>query len=112
MFYTARIVINLMNQERNIFHQRYLKNQPLELLDHMVAGIDHSDLEHRAMIEQIEQDRLSAIDNLDISMGSWYYKALANAIKEHGSMREVSRKTGIPISSISNAVKKIREHLT
>lgn len=48
---------------------------------------------------------------IDDFLGSPFYRKLYELIKVHGSMREVSRQTGIPIASISEAVKKARNHL-
>lgn len=45
---------------------------------------------------------------IDDFLGSPFYRKLYELIKVHGSMREVSRQTGIPVSTISEAMKKMK----
>lgn len=108
--YIARIIINLMRQSRNVFHQLYI-SKTVELTDKDVPCEASGELEVRRMKEQREDQALEKIEHMDECFNTPYYRLLVSAYKKHGSMREVSRQTGIPVKSISDSFKKIRRHV-
>jgi len=110
--YIARIIINLMRQSKNVFHRTYNKGV-VELNTETLGYCEHPDeLQIRKFKEDSEDNVLQRIEGLDEELGTCYYRLLASAYKKHGSMREVSRQTGIPVMSISDSFKKLRKHLS
>ncbi len=67
--------------------------------------------DHREQAEQKELTMIQEISNLDDVTGSFYHRELVHLVARLGSMRAVSRELGIPKSSISDTVRKVREHL-
>lgn len=63
------------------------------------------------MIEEDELKMIEKINTLEEKTGTCYYRLLITALEKHGSHREVARQTGIPRTSIGNAVEKIRKIL-
>ncbi len=135
LFYAIRIMVNLATQERNVYHKTYrnrnlpfredifeessiFKQQKTRELEKLVFVLpdsykvqcDESDeLSIRKIKEEEEIKLLDRIEGLEEKTGTCYYRLLVAAIKKHGTYREVSRQTGIPLTSIHNAVKKIRK---
>lgn len=113
-YFVVRICLNLVRQKRNIYHKKYLihEHHNVDYAWEETLVTDSIDLTDRIIEEKKEQDMCNHIEsNLEGVFGTHYYKSLVKLIAEKGSMREVSRQTGIHISSISKAVKKVREHL-
>jgi len=110
-FYIVRVIISLAQRERDIFHRKYLSKETCELPDY---GEEHnycepSDFEIRRIKESEEERLLRNIETIEEKTGTCYYRLMISALKIHGSYRAVSRATGIPVKSVSNAMKKIRE---
>lgn len=133
-FYIVRSLINLVKNKSSVYNKNYLRpeyekivmdqkteNRMADEQDGVFRSAlptaslsDIDDPEHlnqRAETEQKEMKMLEEINNLDDRFGTHYYRTLVNLVSEAGSMREVSRRTGIPVASISEAVKKVRNHL-
>lgn len=111
-YYVVRIILNLVNQKRNVYHKKYNDNSVVydtEVLNHI--SYDQESFEERDLIEQKEMAMVEEVNNLDKTFDTPYYRMLVNLVNEHGSQRAVSRLTGIPVSSICEAVKKVRNHL-
>jgi len=114
LFYSVRIMVNLANQERNVYHKTYRNgNLPFkEEIFEQVPCEASEELQIRRIKEDDEIKLLNRIEGLEETTGTCYYRLLVAAIKKHGTYREVSRQTGIPLTSIHNAVKKIRKIIT
>lgn len=132
-FYVVRSLINLVKNSSSVYNKNYViperaKVEPMKIdvsesNDEYKIGLangesrmididDPDDLIKRIEFEEKEIMLIDEINNkLDDEFGTHYYRNLVHLITEHGSMREVSRRTGIPIASISEAVKKVRNHL-
>lgn len=110
-YFVVRICLNLTRQKRNIYHKKYLDYENKIQLPETLT-IENPDISDRILKEDKELRLCNHIESdLENVFGTHYYKSLVKLIAEKGSMREVSRQTGIHISSISKAVKKVREHL-
>jgi len=100
-----------MRQTNNVFHKTY-NNGFVEIEPEKIKYCeDPEELEIRKFQEDKEVEYLNRIEGLDQELGTCYYRLLTVAYKEHGSMREISRQTGIPVMSISDSFKKIRKQL-
>lgn len=108
LFYAVRIMLNLANQERNVYIRNYRQGN-VQFEDYQKPCEDSGELEIRKIKEEDEIKIIDRIKNLEQTTGTCYYRLLVAAIEKHGSYREVSRQTGIPLTSIHNAVKKIRK---
>lgn len=108
-FYTVRIIINLATQVRNIFHKKYLLKN-IEFEEKHVEQKE-SDIKERLEFEKYEEEVLKHIGEMDNHFNTFFYRGLTEVLKKYGSMREVSRKTGIPIATVSRGIKKVREYL-
>lgn len=108
IFYTVRIIINLRSQKKNVYHKKY--KQHVEELDHDPAELPEEEGD-RIHQEALELRMVEEVSRLDEKFGTFFYRELVEAVNRHGSMREASAKTGIPLSTISRAIKKVREHL-
>lgn len=114
-YYVVRIVINLSRQSNNKYKRTY---QDKKMVYGDMAEVIHP-AEHNTLQERIEAERreLMLVDHvehhLDDQLGTKfpYYRTLVKLIAEKGSIREVSRMTGIPAMSISDSMKKVRKHL-
>lgn len=109
-FYTLRVILSLVRRERDIYHKKYKLRETVDLPD-MSEYCEPSDFEIRKIKEEDEIKLIDRVKNLEELTGTCYYRLLVAALEKHGSYREVSRQTGIPITSISNAMKKIRQIL-
>lgn len=112
-YYVVRIILNLVNQKRNIYHKKYSDNTVIYDNDIVYQVPDESyPLEERQSREDRELVLVDHINNqLDDQFKTPYYRMLVHLVNEHGSQRAVSRLTGIPVSSICEAVKRVRNHL-
>lgn len=110
LFYTARVIISLSRRQRDIFHKQYISRETSELTDnHGSQECFDSDFEIRKLKETEEERLMRNIETIEEKTGTCYYRLMIAALEKHGSYREVSRQTGIPVKSVSNAMKKIRE---
>jgi len=104
-YYVVRIIINLSRQSRNIYFKKYLDNKT-------IYG-DISDRPDEMICDSIEKEEkiLKEIGNMDEDLGTFYYRELVKLVAQEGSISKAGRKVGIPKSSISKAIKRVREHL-
>lgn len=112
-FYVVRIIINMVSQQRNVFHKKYL-NPNLEYLENVYEDTqitDPDEMTQREENEAEEVEMLKRISEMDSHFNTFFYRALTELHKRHGSMSKAGRETGIPVSTISRGFKKIREHL-
>lgn len=107
-FYVVRTIINLVKNKNQVYHRNYL----LKLTELKNTEQIHLDeLDKRKKLEDRELEIVGEIDRLDDRFNTFYYRELVKLIAKHGSMRAAARATGIEVSSISRAIKKVREHL-
>lgn len=115
-FYVVRIILNLLNQKRNIYHRTY--NDPVVIYDsekvnNLDDHIDLVSLEERLKWEDREAVLVSEVTNgLNINKETFYYRKIVEAVDEHGGVRAAAEATGIPRTTISRAMAKVREYLT
>ena len=111
-FYVVRIILNLVNQSRNIYHKTYINPAITYDNDKLKDKYEESEnFEERLKKEEKELKILKAFDNLDSVFNTFYYRRLIQEVAKQGGVRKASRATGIPRSSISDSIKKVREHL-
>jgi hypothetical protein len=113
-FYVVKIIMNLANQERNTYHKKYRSTKVVYDTDKVMSlphPAESSEMEMRQAREDKEMVLVHEVSNLESKFKTHYYTRLCELIAEHGSMRAVSRLTGIPTMSISDAIKKVRNHL-
>lgn len=113
LFYTVRTIINLVYQKRNIFHKKYITHSKItkEFTDKDIYCQPCEGFEVRKLIENKEVKVLAELKNLDARFGTFYYRMLVELVKTSGSMREASRRTGIPVSTISRGIAVVRKHI-
>jgi hypothetical protein len=111
-FLTVRLILCLRRETRNVYHKMYLK--PESFVQEYKGEGNYCEpcepLQIRKYNEDMELAMLERVEKLEEVTGSPYYRLLVEALKKYnGNYREVSRQTGIPVKSVSNAMKKIRE---
>ena len=126
-FYIVRSLINLVKNGSSVYNKNYIRperdrvgfsaeskdeNETGKMKMVFIDNTDPDELVRREKSEQKEAELIHEINNcFDEEFGTYYYRMLVHMIAELGSMRAVSRQTGIPIASISEAIKKVRNHL-
>lgn len=114
-FYVVRIVLNLVNQKRNIYHRTYNDYTVLYDTDKLSAVKvihEEEDFEHRLKQEDKERAMIYEIENnLDTKFNTFYYRQLIEAVDRYGGIRATARALGIPKSSVHNSIKKVKDHL-
>ena len=114
-YYVVRIILNLVNQKRNVYHRTYndstvtYDTDKVTMVNRQVEPEDFSEREKRELKELALLNEIE--NNLDDKEKFPYYRELIEAINTHGGIRAASRITGIPKSSIHDTVKKIRQRL-
>lgn len=110
-YYIARIVINEAGNKghSNWFKRKYNLGFTVEIGD--LEAAEDDDIEQRQDREAWEDKVFEEIDRMDEEFGTFFYRQLIVAIQKHKSMRGASRETGIPVMTISRAVKKVRERI-
>ena len=112
LFYAVRIIINLVNQSRNVYQKEYLRREIVELDDNASIQCEESfPYEVRKFKEDREDALIDRLENSEDELGTPYYRMLAAALKKHGSAGKVSKATGIPKSSVQVGIRKIRKFL-
>lgn len=106
-YFVVRIVINLVSQTRNVFHKQYLN----KTVSHPEDVRDDYDRELVMEKEIRHENALRKISQMDEHFNTFYYRALTELVKRHGSMNKAAKASGIPLTTISNGFKKIRSHL-
>ena len=107
-YYCASVIVSLITRSRDVFHKKF-SGWP-EPLPNNLTMPDETD-EGREAREAEELRLIERIDRIEQETGRAYYRMLIEAVMRLGSYREVSRQTGIPVSSISDSMKLIRNHL-
>lgn len=111
-YYVVRIVLNLVNQKRNVYHRMYNDyNITYDTSQIERKENESTNLEERLNAEERELELIDKIKNFDDPAKFPFYKALVEQVQLHGGMRAASRATGIDVSVISRRIKKIRDHL-
>jgi DNA-directed RNA polymerase specialized sigma24 family protein len=91
-FYVVRIIINLTRQDKNVYLKKY-GNHFTEYIDKGQADEDYTE-DYESIRYVLENDN--------------YHMNMLKIYAAEGSMRAVSDKTGIPLSSVYNAIKTAR----
>lgn len=114
-FYVVRVIINLSRSKEHVYNKKYNDRRVVYDTDKVSSYVhpaENGEIEIRIAREERELRLCHEVqNNLEAHFGTWYYKALIDLINKHGSMRAVSRLTGINPCSIYRSVKKVREHL-
>jgi len=111
-FYVVRIILNLVNQSRNIYHKTYINPAITYDNDKLKDKYEiEENFEERLRKENREVALINEFNNLDSTFNTFYYRRLIQEVAKTGGVRKASRATGIPRSSISDSIKKVREHL-
>ena len=112
-FYAVRCLINLVKLKYGVFNRVY-NDFRIVPTDDFKDESEETD-EKREQREQKELDLIAEFYKLHEVFPTDsefpYYQAIIEAVVEHGGMRAASRATGIPKSSISDSIKKVRDHL-
>lgn len=114
-YYVVRIVLNLVNQKRNIYHKTYNDyyiTYDSAIVEKREQGCEGMTIVERLKDEEKEEKLINHINNnLDEPDKFPYYRELVKQVTIHGGMRAASRATGIDVSVISRSIKKVREKL-
>lgn len=116
-WFVVRIILNQRRQQRAMYHTKYIDKRTEYDTDKVMYSLPPSEvntMEERIMREKKEEQLIEELSGIDIKMGNKrfpVYERLVELIVEYGGMREVSRRTGIPIATVSTAVKRVRTHL-
>lgn len=116
--YVFRIIWNLFRQKRNVYNSTYREQSveyntdKLDSEKYSLPPAEYDSIGERQRKEDKEMVMITRISQLDDVMGTFYHRELVALIAKYGSMREVSRQLGIPTSSISDSIKKVRKHLS
>lgn len=117
LYYVVRIILNLIRQERNVYHKTYLEKKidyDTEKVLYSRSPAEHGTIEERQEREDREDSFLVELEGIDAKIGNKgypYHQELINLIVKHGGIRETSRQTGIPKTTVARAVHKVRSHL-
>lgn len=114
-YYVVRVVLNLVNQKRNVYHRIYRDQKvtyDTDKINATVQAAEALDIHERALCEDREAKSVKEILNgLNINRETFYYRKLVEAVDEHGGVRAAAAATGIPRTTISRAMAKVREYL-
>lgn len=116
IYYTVRIIINLSRQSKNTFQTTYFDKKidyDTEKVLYSRSPADFDTIGERQERENKEDQLLSELEGIDHKIGNKnfpFYETLLRIVAEHGGIREASRRTGLPKSSIYDSVKKVRNH--
>ena len=95
-FYAVRVIMNLSSMARKSKRPAEL---PAELCEEKQ---EDPTAELMAVFEAME---------MNAENGFPYHKTLVSLIAKYGSQREVARRTGIPLMTISDSVKQVRTYI-
>ena len=102
LFFFTRIVRNNYNSKSSPYYHQYKKFQFSEIGDIEIEYLEEED-EPIITLDWVYQE----LDKLD-----WYYKRLMEMYIEEGcSITKVSKRTTIPLNSVSRDINKIRKIL-
>lgn len=133
-FYVVRTIINLAKRERDIYHTKYLipGRQVSDIRDDFYACfLDESDeiknpennldikkwavhceesdpIEIRRIKEDDEIDSIDKLESFRECETTRFYWMIAKCLDMGMTQREIARESGVPRTSVSRAVKKLR----
>jgi hypothetical protein len=114
-YYVVRIILNLVNQKRNVYHRTYNDSN----ITYDTSVLDKVSYEEITMVERMKDEErelrvVAEIKNLDENTTERFpfYQSLVYAVERYGGIRAASRATGIPRSSICDAIKIVRKKLS
>jgi len=116
IYYTVRIIINLSRQNKNTFLTTYFDKRidyDTEKVLYSRSPADFDTIGERQEREDKEDELLKELEGIDHKMGSKnfpFYEKLIRIVAEHGGIREASRRTGIPKSSVHRSINRIKDH--
>jgi len=114
-YYVVRIVLNLINQKRNIYHRTYndtTVTYDTDKVSETLKEPEPVDFEERIKEEEREILMVKEItDGLNINYETFYYRKIVEAVDKHGGVRAAAAATGIPRTTISRAMGKVKEYL-
>jgi DNA-directed RNA polymerase specialized sigma24 family protein len=101
LFFFARIVRNQYNSKSSKYHYTYRKYQFNELVEYDIPDVEYEETQFN--LSWVKEE-LKKID--------WYYGRLFELYIEEGcSVTKLSKRTTIPINSVSRDINKVRRHL-
>ncbi len=105
-YYTAGIIIRQARQQRSLYNTTYPQKNTVGMTGREPADQDYKEP------PTITAEMLAEVDNHYRTDSEFpFYTKLVDALQRVKSMRELSRETGICLSTISKTMKKIRSHL-
>jgi hypothetical protein len=116
-YYVVRIILNLVNQNRNRYHRIYNDSKityDTSAIESMNVSYEGMTMVERMKDEERELRVVAEIKNLDENTTERFpfYQSLVYAVERYGGIRAASRATGIPRSSICDAIKIVRKKLS
>lgn len=117
-YYVVRIIINLVNQQRNVFHKKYLNKTVVynsDLLKYTSSSpADIDTMAERIQREKKEDEMAARLQDIDKEIGNNgypFYREMVRLFFKFGSKVEISRQTGIPNVTVHRTLKRVREQL-
>lgn len=105
--FCAGIIVRQVVQSRSAYNVKY-STAALEEFTDNTKLVDEEYVE----IPDITPEMLAEVDRIYKTPGDFpFYTRLVEAMRKVKSMRELSRETGIPVSTISKTMKKVRKHI-
>lgn len=109
IYYVVRAIIQLATEQRGTYQSTYIKPQ----MGH-VEITDWIEIPDRGEdgAPDITDEMIADIDQFFNTNHQFpFYRKMVEAMQRVRSMRELSRETGIPVSTISKTMKKVRSHI-
>lgn len=117
-YFVVRVILNLCRQKRNVFHRTYLDKTVEYNTDKLnyqaTSPADQDTMGDRADRETREDETIMRLVGIDEQLGNKdypYHEQIVKLLAECGSLREVTKRTGIPHVTVHRTIKKVREHL-
>lgn len=95
--YLARTIVLMMASSTSAFYRKYRKNEPVEFNTNL-------EIKEEQYIEPPDPEEL-------LKELYWYDQTIIRLYAKHGSIRKVSTETNIPVTSIYNTIKRVKECL-
>lgn len=116
-YFVVRIILNLVRQEKNIFHKTYLDKTieyDTDKLNYQtISPADIDTISERQQRENEEERIIRRFEIIDRELGNNsypYHKEMIKLLVECGSNREVSRRTGIPHTTVDRTINHVRKY--
>lgn len=117
-YYIVRIILNLVRQQNNVFHKKYL-DKTIEyntdkLLYEISSPADVDTISERMEREEKELEIIERLKGVDLKLGNKsfpYHEKMIHLIADVGNMHRASIETGIPYTNVKRIVKKVRNKL-